>query len=349
MKKYLWVVAALLLVAFSCIACSEKEAEEEKSETIKCETHDDCPTGYECIIAQKICARYLEPYTCQGDEDCAPGYTCLIHERTIYNKCIPEDGDTPDEPFQGSRLLELTDCEGFFGKPGANTGMSEDACGPVCTCADGVFEPDYDEAFVASLREWELLNPPAELTEDPYAHPDQYPRRDEAFCAVMVADREVKSYTLQTFDTLDELEAAGGILTHTSACGACSSLASLALLIEMPDQTGPIRNCGLRGLGGDLEAVLQCLEDLGFERPCAQVNAYNTAHTAEACGKVCLSLLGAPYQSEDGQLNECIQCDEDASGDIFRAAAGRARRNAGIPAALCRPCDTMTYIIHRYE
>ncbi len=260
-----------------------------------------------------------------------------------------ETSELEKSDFEGSQLLELTGCEGFFGAPNEKTGIEEGLCGPVCTCANGEFAPEYDEAFVASLKEWKLLNPPEELTEDPYANPDAYPRRDDQFCAVMVENREEKTYRLQTFDTLEEMENAGGILTHTTACAKCSSLNSLAFLIEMPDQTDPLRNCGLKGLGGDIEQVVDCIVELGFERPCAQVNAYNILNTSEHCGTICMQLLAEPYQEEDGALNECIQCDEDNAGDIFRALAGRARRNAGIPAALCRPCENMTHIIHKYE
>ncbi len=226
---------------------------------------------------------------------------------------------------EGSQWLDLTGCEGFFGIPNEQTGLEEGLCRPVCQCENGEFGPEYDSQFVAELREWTLLNPPDELTEDPYAHPENYPRRDDQFCAVMVEDRTSKTYRLQTFDSLEEMTAAGGILTHSTACAKCSSLAGLALLIEMPDQTEPIRDCGMLGLGGDIQLVIECLEELGFERPCAQINAYNTRHTSEKCGSICMPLLKSPYQNPDGSLNACIQCDEDESGDIFRAVAGRAR------------------------
>lgn len=249
---------------------------------------------------------------------------------------------------EGSQWLELTGCEGLFGMPNEKSGVEEGLCGPVCECENGIFAPAYSAEFVAELREWTLLNPPDELTEDPYAHPEKYPRRDDQFCAVMVEDRTRKTYRLQTFDSLEEIQAAGGILTHSTACAKCSSLASLALLIEMPDQTGPIRDCGMLGLGGDIQLVIECLEELGFEGPCAQINAYNTRHTSAKCGSICISLLKSPYQNPDGSLNACIQCDEDESGDIFRAVAGRARRNSGIPAALCRPCQGIAFILHKY-
>ncbi len=260
------------------------------------------------------------------------------------------DGDSAQDvpPTPQSRLLSLTGCTGFYGAPNESTGTAEGLCGGECICENGVFAPEYDAAFLAELKQWKLLNPPEELAEDPYQVPEKYPRLDDHFCGVVVVDRAAKSYRLETFPTMEALEEAGAIVTHTTACGVCSSLNSLAFLIEMPDQTGPIRNCGMMGLTGDIDKVIQCLVDLGFELPCAQINAYNTTNTRDKCGSVCMKLLNDPYQAENGDLNECIQCDEDMSGDIFRAVAGRARRNSGVPAALCRPCQSMTHIIHAY-
>ena len=36
-----------------------------------------------------------------------------------------------------------------------------------------------------------------------------------------------------------------------------------------------------------------------------------------------MSALDSPHHQPDGSLNDCIQCDEDESGPIFKAIAGR--------------------------
>jgi hypothetical protein len=43
-----------------------------------------------------------------------------------------------------------------------------------------------------------------------------------------------------------------------------------------------------------------------------------------------------------------LQCDEDRSGAVFKAIAGRTRRNSGLPSAICRPCSTVTPLVHVY-
>ena len=53
-----------------------------------------------------------------------------------------------------------------------------------------------------------------------------------------------------------------------------------------------------------------------------------------------------PHHNPDGSLNDCIQCDEDQSGAVFKAIAGRTRRNSGLASALCRPCDSVYQVSH---
>ena len=59
--------------------------------------------------------------------------------------------------------------------------------------------------------------------------------------------------------------------------------------------------------------------------------------------------IDEPYNLEDGSLNACLQCDEDVSGDVFKTVAGRTRRNSGLASAICRPCETVWRIEHRFE
>lgn len=94
---------------------------------------------------------------------------------------------------------------------------------------------------------------------------------------------------------------AGAKPTHFGRCGLCSTLADLAVYIEVEDLTEPVRSCGLAHLRGPPEAHL-----------------------------------------------ECLRCDEEQSGDVFKAIAGRTRRNTGLPNAICRPCSEARPLIHDY-
>jgi len=237
----------------------------------------------------------------------------------------------------------------LFGVPNAHTGLGAAQCGPRCAC-DGEpawDAPSYSAADVAALRGWTLADPPGLLVDDPYARPAP-PIADGAYCGVVRDDPGARRYHLATFASRAEAEAAGAVPTHAGPCGLCSSLADLAVYVERPDLTEPVRACGLMYPSGPADDHQRCLRDLGFTAPCAQIWYFNTVHTRAACLGPCLALLDAPYHTPDGALNACLQCDEDQSGDVFKALAGRTRRNTGVPSAMCRPCTEVERLVHRY-
>jgi hypothetical protein len=59
-------------------------------------------------------------------------------------------------------------------------------------------------------------------------------------------------------------------------------------------------------------------------------------------------MSGEPSTKPDGTLNECLQCDEDRSGPVFKAVAGRTRRNSGIRSSIPRPDDQVAHVVHDY-
>ena len=237
-------------------------------------------------------------------------------------------------------------CTALYGRPNENTGLSSDQCGPACPCLDGWEAPEYTAADINALDALQLSAPFDVLDADPYVTPEDFPLDDTSVCAVTV---DGETYGLQTFVDDAAAEAAGAQLTHDGACGLCSPLQDLAVYMRQGDLTEPVRACGLMGLSGGEEAQLQCLRELGFTEPCAQIWSYNTTHTRTMCLQTCLDLLDAPYHEPDGSLNACLQCDEDLSGPVFKAVAGRTRRNTGLASALCRPCDEVRRVIHRYD
>ncbi len=251
---------------------------------------------------------------------------------------------------EGEEAEQEEVCQGLFGVPGESTGLDDEACSPRCDCEiRGVWEaPDYGAEFVDELREWELLEPAVATPEDdPYLDESfEIPDRD-GVCAVVVEDLEARQYRLETFESEDEAEAAGARVTHDEACGLCSSLEDLAVYIEEVELTGPVRSCGLSGISGGDEEQRQCIQELGFSDECSQIWSWNTTNTREECLDICFDYLASPHNESDGSLNPCLQCDEDRSGEIFQAVAGRTRRNSGLPSAICRPCENLVFMDHR--
>ncbi|MGO8997605.1 MAG: hypothetical protein ACLQVI_30175 [Polyangiaceae bacterium] len=246
-------------------------------------------------------------------------------------------------------------CGTLFGNPNAQTGLTAAQCQPECACGADVFvPPTYSAAFIQSLLDdWEIATPYAPLTSDPYddasTPPDDPP---EMVCAVLpqgTAAHAPQAYTLATYASEQAASEAGAHVTHFGHCGVCSTLANLAVYMRENDLTAPVRACGLAsgGDGGD-SADVACLEQLGFDLPCAQAWAYDTDNTRSVCLGTCLASLSDPYNLPDGALSPCIECDEVESGPIFKSVAGRTRRNSGLPNAICRPCSQVQPLVHDY-
>jgi hypothetical protein len=245
-------------------------------------------------------------------------------------------------------------CTTLFGSPNEATGLGPDQCQPQCGCgADAFVPPTYDATFIQSLvDDFTLSTPYAPLASDPYAQPAPQPDPSGTVCGVLEdpsAGATPRPYTLVTYPSQDAASAAGAKVTHFGHCGVCSTLANLAVYMRNTDLTAPVRTCGLQPASADGgDADVACLQQLGFDLPCAQIWAYDTANTRSACLSICLANITAPYNEPDGAINDCLECDEVQSGPVFQAIAGRTRRNSGVPNAICRPCSEVQPLVHQY-
>ena len=237
-------------------------------------------------------------------------------------------------------------CNGLYGLPNERSGVDEQSCSMQCLCADEDLtfsRPPLDAPLFTyrNATTWPLLE------QDPYqiewANTDDADLTEKA-CVIEI-NHEQQSYRLETMN-LDEAPSA--YITHLGPCGACSSLRDLKVYLDNIDLTEPVRSCGLRGLNSEISETVSCLQDIGFSDACAEIWAYNTKNTRESCLDVCLAHLQSPYVDENGELNPCLDCDEQKSGPIFKKIAGRTRRNSGLASAICRPCNSVSLIFHSY-
>lgn len=236
----------------------------------------------------------------------------------------------------------------LFGTPSEATGLDSSECRPACsTCGDGPWlQPTYTAADFADWQAWILTNPPVPLSADPYLSPAPAAPDPNAVCAVLLSSDG--SYQLKNYDSPAKAHADGAEVTHFGVCGNCSSLADLVVYASTPDLTAPVRDCGMANLSGTVEDLTACIQAIGFTPVCASIWAYNTLHTRDACLNECMAALNEPYNEPDGSLNPCLQCDEDQSGAVFKAIAGRTRRNTGLASSICRPCSEVRPLEHRY-
>lgn len=201
-----------------------------------------------------------------------------------------------------------------------------------------------------------LVNPYPEYTQSPY---DNMTAEQSAIinatinnknlvCAIKYQDSSNKSYTLSTFPSKNDALNAGFIVTHQGKCGSCSTLLDLVAYLKQ-GLTAPVRACGAKGFVSK-DWAMNCLLSLGFTKPCADIWYYNTVNTRKDCFTECMWawISGEPYVDDKGNLNKCLQCDEDLSGPVFKYYSGRTRRNSGIHSEIDRPSDEIYNITHCY-
>ena len=168
-------------------------------------------------------------------------------------------------------------------------------------------------------------------------------------------------YYMETYASKTDASNAQAFISHTGACGYCSSAQDLGVylnseidLFEVSFQcyfawtisTDPNRN----------DQLILCMQQqTGMTANCAlawAVNMYLDSLPSPpftfSCLGQCIALVTNPIPTnkDDCTLNDCLQCDEDVAGPIFIELAGRSRRNSGILSDITRSCEEFAEIRH---
>lgn len=291
-------------------------------------------------------------FACENtDPEGSRQLSSTLHEMSSIDQLDQFVETSTNDAFMSNTQPDMSViCHGLFGVPSEQSGLSNDQCSPQCTCGTQVWQPsisnmnDFDR-----WKTYQLDSEQMSLNSDPYAMSDLMEFEaisTQNVCAIIPT--EGTRYRLETFESIALAQQANALVTHAGRCGLCSSLKDLMVYIKNPDLTDPVRSCGIIGLQSDMTEQTNCLLDLGFSAACASIWSYNITHTRTQCLSECLPLLSSPHHEPSGDLNACIQCDEDLSGPVFKYIAGRTRRNSGIPTALCRPCESVFKVKHDY-
>jgi hypothetical protein len=225
----------------------------------------------------------------------------------------------------------------------------------VMMMGESVAQVEYNETTWEAFRAKTCLNPIA-IEGNPYETMTMMMMERSAtmrppegpVCAISYQDDTTKStYIIQTWENYTLAEEAGWYVTHETPCGACSTTVDLSIYMEKPDLTTPGIVCGLLGIGNESRGI-ECFQQVGLTYDCAKIWYYNTVNSREKCLQECIASIGQPSCDEDGNLNDCLQCDEDESGPIFKEYAGRTRRNSGLESSICRDDDEIVDIYHFY-
>lgn len=123
------------------------------------------------------------------------------------------------------------------------------------------------EAFKQKI----LLNPFPPFKNDPYQNQtieslqliEATLQNSDIVCALKYTDASKRRfYDLQQFADAATAQTAGYIVTHQGRCGTCSSLQDLAVYLERPDLTSPVRKCAILTLVSN-ELAFYCIKKLG--------------------------------------------------------------------------------------
>jgi hypothetical protein len=253
------------------------------------------------------------------------------------------------------------------------------SCGG-CHCITGngtcpttrVPRTNFSDEEIDTWSSFDIMNP-YRLGCNPYGNADDcqtIPAQDdnllsngnEAVCAIHFVDEFEEngdnnstssichgaSYRLKTYSSFQDATAVGGSVTHMGHCGVCSSLQDFAAYVKHPDLTSQGKFCAEQGASFSFEIGRDCYRSLGLSDSCAAIWAHSSWNTAKECFLQCLLENEQQHKDKSNngpapecKLNDCLQCDEDASGALFERIAGRTQRRSGLLSSIARPCDQL--------
>lgn len=190
---------------------------------------------------------------------------------------------------------------------------------------------------------------------DPYANskcettPPQAQKEDGQVCAYKYNKTSPGKYSMITYSSEEKAKAEDAFITHHGKCGVCSTAQDLAVYMNDMDLTASGKWSAMLGNFYKKDAGIQSFKNIGFSEPCATMWYYNTVQTSKMCKWTCLKEYFKPLNLKDDQcrINDCLQCDEDKSGQKFQEFAARTRRNSGLFSEIQRPCDQPKTVIQK--
>ena len=123
---------------------------------------------------------------------------------------------------------------------------------------------------------------------------------------------------------------------NCGACGECSTVQDVDLYRKTKDTlTDTATECAVNAfLGRSL--VEQCFaEAIGFTQGCERCWVDNVMCDLDNCKWTCLKMILSRQRKnkaggDEGELNDCLKCDERICGPPFFACAGANRRTSGV-------------------
>ncbi|KAF2068793.1 hypothetical protein CYY_009885 [Polysphondylium violaceum] len=214
--------------------------------------------------------------------------------------------------------------------------------------------PIYNSTVYDAFASKTLLNPQETLDYNPYDINDfNTTLSNVSVCGVLYPNENDRStYYLVNYTSAQEAQEAGAYVTHLHSCGYCSTTQDLAAYMKYMDLTSPIRDCAIVSFISK-EISLDCIQKVAqFSHSCSIIWLYDSLNTRKYCLDICLYdyIHHVPNNVPTNStiLNDCLACDEEKSGPVFKVVAGRTRRDSGLKSAINRPPDSIYNITHYY-
>mmetsp|Transcript_480 Transcript_480/g.883 ORF Transcript_480/g.883 Transcript_480/m.883 type:complete len:244 (-) Transcript_480:56-787(-) len=150
-----------------------------------------------------------------------------------------------------------------------------------------------------------------------------------AVCGVDSTNKAVVTHV-----NASEASRMGDLVAHCGDCGFCSNYNDINIYNETKETlTKTSTNCATKAFLGGSDAVFDCFkEDVGFTDGCNDCWTENVMCDMKKCVFTCLKMIltGQRNNGGDGELNDCLLCDEKLCGPAFIECAGANRRRSGI-------------------
>mmetsp|Transcript_15437 Transcript_15437/g.31975 ORF Transcript_15437/g.31975 Transcript_15437/m.31975 type:complete len:471 (+) Transcript_15437:516-1928(+) len=208
--------------------------------------------------------------------------------------------------------------------------------------------PIITDSMIPTFRALNHTNPMAVLC-DPFLATTCVPEVEEGEACVVELIASGSScpseytYRLKTVSSLVNATAAGQYITHKGACGTCSSLQDLALMLEYPDLPYKAQQCFFRSTAVKyVDKAEECYEEIGFTKACSTTLAYHQKRIVDKeCGYQCAAWsydgdLGKPNCQDVSGCGACV--DRLGISTRLELMAGRTFANSGYPSQKAQQC-----------
>ena len=152
------------------------------------------------------------------------------------------------------------------------------------------------------------------------------------------------------YNTIEDAHRNNTKILGCGPCGACSNEHDVNIYWQTKNNLTQVsRICALKSLISEKWGENCMKEKVGFTDDCNKCWMENIKCDRQNCKWICLwsMIKNEPYVDENGNLNSCLQCDEDKCGPAFKECAGANRRRSCIAsdimrdeALICTACES---------